>query len=613
MNLLPKPKIINYGNGEFALSIFANIVLVNTEPQAFIYAKMLQKTIREHTGLIIPILKGKAENGNIALNIDASLPYNKYFINVNPENLMLRAGSEEALCNAVQTICQCVQLCGARIPEMTIEDWPDFPTRGYYLDISRGRIPTLEKLKAYADLLYRYKINQFQLYVEHTYLFRNLSEAWRGDTPLNAQEIMELDDYCAQRYIELVPSLATFGHMYKILSTKTYCDLCELENSETAEFRYTDVMNHHTLNVSNEKSLDLVENMISEFMPLFRSRKFNICADETFDLGKGRSIALAEKYGTKTIYLKHLKTLCEFLVENGRTPMFWGDVIWDFPQAYKELPDQTICLNWGYLPNQREDEMRCVAETGALQYACPGVCGWNRWIPLYKDAYSNIKTMCMHAQKFKAIGILNTDWGDYGHINDPALSVPAVIYGASFSWNSEIIPFEEINADISKLEYNDDSGSLVDIMSELSNNEIFNWTNAVKWIESNDEKEKEILFSSMNFFEAEKANFNIQKALDKLACTARNIPQNKKDIIRILEIAAQSAIIWNEIGIFIAVNFYNIQLKSLSGSALAKRLEKWYQIYLSKRRETDKESGIPNLTLYILKYADLLRGRKPKI
>ena len=32
--------------------------------------------------------------------------------------------------------------------------------------------------------------------------------------PLTAQEIMELDDYCAARHIELVPSLSTFGHMY---------------------------------------------------------------------------------------------------------------------------------------------------------------------------------------------------------------------------------------------------------------------------------------------------------------------------------------------------------------------------------------------------------------
>ena len=78
----------------------------------------------------------------------------------------------------------------------------------------------MDYLKQVADILCRYKINQWQLYIEHTYLFRDLSEAWREDTPLTAQEIMELDDYCAARHIELVPSPVYLGHMYRILSTK---------------------------------------------------------------------------------------------------------------------------------------------------------------------------------------------------------------------------------------------------------------------------------------------------------------------------------------------------------------------------------------------------------
>ena len=52
-----------------------------------------------------------------------------------------------------------------------------------------------------------YKMNQLQLYIEHTFLFRDFSEIWRDDTPLTAEEIMELDQYCLERGIELVPSL----------------------------------------------------------------------------------------------------------------------------------------------------------------------------------------------------------------------------------------------------------------------------------------------------------------------------------------------------------------------------------------------------------------------
>ena len=203
-----------------------------------------------------------------------------------PECITLKAGSDEALCNGVQTLCQYIEQHGAVLPALEIEDWPDLANRGYYQDCSRGRVPTMDYLKQVADILCRYKINQWQLYIEHTYLFRDLSEAWREDTPLTAQEIMELDDYCAARHIELVPSLSTFGHMYRILSTKTCCDLCELPDSEKIPFSYTYAGNHHTLNVSNPDALGFVKGLIDEYRPLFRSSKFNICDDETFDLGK---------------------------------------------------------------------------------------------------------------------------------------------------------------------------------------------------------------------------------------------------------------------------------------------------------------------------------------
>ena len=62
---------------------------------------------------------------------------------------------------------------------MQIMDAPDMPNRGYYFDQTRGRILKLEELKKIADRMSLYKLNQLQLYVEHTYLFRDFSEMWR--------------------------------------------------------------------------------------------------------------------------------------------------------------------------------------------------------------------------------------------------------------------------------------------------------------------------------------------------------------------------------------------------------------------------------------------------
>ena len=98
------------------------------------------------------------------------------------------------------------------------------------MDVTRGRIPKLSYLKEMADRCSLYKINQMHLYIEHTFLFDGLSETWRDDTPLTAQDILEFDEYCAQRNIELVPSIATFGHLYKVLRTKTYMSCLRLRS-----------------------------------------------------------------------------------------------------------------------------------------------------------------------------------------------------------------------------------------------------------------------------------------------------------------------------------------------------------------------------------------------
>ncbi len=66
---------------------------------------------------------------------------------------------------------------------------------------------------------------------------------------------MVLDIYeHAKLLLDLVPSLASFGHMYEVLSTRTYAHLCELENSDKEEYSLIGRMEHHTLNVSSEES-----------------------------------------------------------------------------------------------------------------------------------------------------------------------------------------------------------------------------------------------------------------------------------------------------------------------------------------------------------------------
>lgn len=606
MDLLPKPKERSFQDGAYTPGIHAMILLApGTAPGALLYARMLQQTFADQAGLTPDIGRGAARPGDIALAVDAALPAGQYRLAIAPDAVTLTAGDDEALCNGVQTLRQIIDLNGAVLPAQTITDWPDMATRGYYFDCSRGRVPKLSYLKQVADRLCRYKVNQWQLYIEHTYLFRDLSEAWRDDTPLTAQEILELDDYCAARHIELVPSLSTFGHMYKILSTKTCCDLCELEDSEKIPFSYSYAGWHHTLNASDPDSLAFVKKLIDEYRPLFRTNKFNICDDETFDLGKGRSKEQADREGAQALYVRHVKALCEYIVAQGGIPQFWGDIMWRFPESCRELPKETICLNWGYLPEQRENEIRDIAASGITQYACPGCCGWNRWMPLQLYAYKNNRIMGRHARKYHAVGILNTDWGDYGHINDPRLTVPGMLYGAAFAWNADEVPFDEINEAVSRLEYGDASGTLAGAMAEMSDHEIFDWWNAVNWIESSDERRAKLL-AKLDMTQVPAANAAVEAARGKVLAAARSLPAGRKDIVQLVCVVADSILLWNDVGAYLAGAH---TAGDEAGTALACRLEHWFYRYRIEWDKTSRVSATPNLIRLMNAWADCLRGR----
>ena len=96
----------------------------------------------------------------------------------------------------------------------------------------------------------------------------------------------------------------------------------------------------------------------------------------------------------------------------------------------------------------------------------------------------NIKQMTIFAHKYNGEGLLNTDWGDFGHFQHPELSMIGIIYGAAFSWNSDIPEKSAINADISVIEYGDRSASLVEVISHMSNQAAVNWGEFIRILEN---------------------------------------------------------------------------------------------------------------------------------
>lgn len=611
MYLLPVPKELNVKNGNCIISYKYRIVI---DPICTLhvnhYAKLLKEDLEVNLGYSLGILRGPKTDSCICLSMNQSLGPEEYTLVITPSGIEIQGGNDAAILYGVQTLRQIVSQKGAIVPCLEIKDYPAIANRGFYHDVTRGRIPTLSYLKSLADKLSYYKMNQLQLYVEHSYLFQDFTEIWRDDTPLTAEEIMELDQYCRLLNIELVPSLSTFGHLFKLLNSKTYRHLCELEDYNN-EFSFLDRMRHHTIDVSNKESIGLIKKMIDEFLPLFSSSHFNLCADETFDLGKGRSKSLAEKEGIKNMYVGYVKELCQYLISKGKRPMFWGDIICGYPELINTLPKEVICLNWGYLPEQREDETEILHKAGATQYLCPGVAGWNMFINLLEASYKNITRMSGYAMKYKALGFLNTDWGDFGHVNHPEFSTAGMIYGAAFSWNEKLLPFEEINKQISLLEFKDRSETFLSVISQMSVQSIFGWDNAILYKEEYrklDEKECKEKFFEVDFAKVKDANDKLDTLKAKLYGILASMDTSKRHLVKPYLVAADGIAIFNTIGATIAAYVYDYKTTAKEApDKLAGNLEAWFYDFKGVWRSISKESELFRVQEVINWYADYLR------
>ncbi|GEQ60907.1 hypothetical protein VL4N_02430 [Vagococcus lutrae] len=478
MVILPEPKTINEQLGYFLIDAITPIILPKRQThQTLRDAKYFQRRVKEELNIELPIITEPSKRSRgIRFEWCEELGKEQYSLKIS-DSITLSASGNRGWFYGLMTLLQIIRYEGVKLPFMEIQDEPYFAHRGVYYDVTRGKVPTLETLKEMIDVFSEYKINEMQLYIEHSFLFEELSEIFRDKDALSAADIMELDRYAAERHIELIPSLATFGHMYEILRSQTFSDLSEKHIDRNEPFSFVNRMAHHTLDVSHDKSIELSKYLIESFIPLFQSDKFNICGDETFDLGRYKNKELAEEKGVGRLYVDYLKQLIEIVQQNGKQVMFWGDIIVKHPELLKEIPQDVICLNWGYSANETSANTELIAKSGVPQYVCPSTTGWNRMINWYDNSSVNIRKMVTYAKENNAYGILNTDWGDHGHVNLLGSSYPMFIYGAALAWNPDAMGTDETDdPKISASLYGKSHSELFSILRRISQCQPANWS-----------------------------------------------------------------------------------------------------------------------------------------
>jgi hypothetical protein len=425
------------------------------------------RSLKQRPGVLIlpkqqPLAAIKVIRGNSAPDHPEG-----YALTISKHGVEISFRETGGLRAATATLRQLLREYGRRLPFVEIKDWPDFARRGVMLDISRGRVPKLETLLDLAEKLSDFKINELQLYTEHTFAYKKYKSVWQSWGALTGKEIQILDARCQELGIELVPNQNSFGHLRYFLEDarlKKLAEIPEPYESETKDF----LRRPTTLAPNHPGTMPFLRGLYDELLPNYSSRFINIGGDETWDLGKGQSKNLCATKGKGRVYFDFIKKVHREVAGRKKQMMFWGDIILKYPALIRELSKDIIALNWGYEADHPfEKEAAQFSKAKIPFYVCPGTSTWQTLLGRHENGLANLRAAAKAGKKFGALGYLNTDWGDGGHPQPLAVSWPLFAAGAALAWNAktmdESIMLVVLNRDV----FSDASGKVARVAYDL--------------------------------------------------------------------------------------------------------------------------------------------------
>ncbi|WP_432798123.1 glycoside hydrolase family 20 zincin-like fold domain-containing protein [Poriferisphaera sp. WC338] len=488
MILAPMPRELDVVGSTLSISTTMTFTYQNLEEAD-------QQTYRHLLKNVLTICGAdpEATGIDIALGIDADTVEESqgYTLVVDEKGIKATGHDAAGLFYAMMTLKQMAKQCKGThaLPMVQVKDHPDFAVRGVMMDISRDKVPTMGTLRMLVDMFAELKLNQVQLYMEHTFAYEGHEVVWEKASPMTGVEIEQLDAICKERHIELVPNQNSFGHLERWLKHEPYNQVAEApEGYWRTDFPDPWWVAHPvSLCPIDPGSIELLDDLYGKLLPHFSSGQFNVGMDETFDLGKGRSKDVCEDKGQGRVYLDYLLKVYELASKKyGKRVQFWADILLHYPELVNELPKDIVALNWGYEEEHPFDkECKLLEEAGVPFYVCPSTCTFLCIMGRWDNTMANLKNAAFYGKKHGAEGYLITDWGDNGHWQPLLMSYQGYVYGAGVSWCESSNRELDVAKALDVLVYDDAAGVIgetikkigrLEVQTQATSKNILGWT-----------------------------------------------------------------------------------------------------------------------------------------
>ena len=299
----------------------------------------------------------------------------------------------------------------------------DFKVKGFHLDL-RIQVMTPEALKAFASELSSFGMNTLIMEWEGTYPFEK-HPTISNKYSYSREEVKDFIDYCEELGIKVIPLQQSLGHVEYILRNYRYSFLQE---------DHKDISQLCPMEVLGNK--ELFTDLLTDMAGMHNSDYIHIGGDETYLLGHcDECAAKVEIEGKSKLFVDHMKMIAEIVMDLGKKPVMWADIILKYPEAASQLPSETIFVDWNY--GWRVNHFGDVHELQNLGFefwGAPSIrCHPDNWyVTDWPTHFKNQEEFIPYARNADYEGMVMTSWSTTG------------LYGFTWDVGYEVVDMVQI-------------------------------------------------------------------------------------------------------------------------------------------------------------------------
>ena len=394
--VVPLPQRIEPQKGTpFLLNADVTVLYTGHDTDMLRVANMLCRYVSEQTGLELKLTNGKTKEVKrrsvIVLTIDPNISHPEgYRISITQKNITISAPTPQGIFYGVQTLRKSLPTetaaGGITLPPVLITDEPRFGYRGMHLDCAR-HFYTIEEVKTYLDMMVLHNMNRFHWHLtddqgwrieikKHPLLTEKGSIRKKtvigvnsdidDETPYGGfytqEQVREITQYAADRFITVIPEIEMPGHMVAALSV--YPELGCTGGPYEVGWKWG--ISWDVLCVANPRTLDFVKDVLTEVADLFTSEYIHVGGDET-PTDRWSHCAKCQALGTQNVQGYFTRQIEQFLTEKNRKMIGWDEI------SEMGADRRTIIMSW----RGSEPGFKAAAEGHDVIMAPTSHCYWD--------------------------------------------------------------------------------------------------------------------------------------------------------------------------------------------------------------------------------------------